>query len=371
MDPLEYNEGREHPLDAAIDGALSGGLTKGSEKACTGEKEAPRIIREAGERSEPAVGCGAGGEVGQQGDKLGGGSEGGEQGSDAHLPIATIRTVGLEADACPSSEERSVGEGAIANEPERSEEAGGAENGVSGSASGLESAAETLGGQAVDEVAEITVQRLENGRSKLGRIAAPSGGDSRGADEGNNGLNGHGKPSKGKVRPGLEKIAQASDAPRTVMEDLADLPQWQAKYVLHLMEKGGVIALACMASNVSRRSVEDWQARSPAFARACASAVESATDLLEAAGFRGATIGDLQPVYQQGELVGTKRVRSSKDLEIMLKLRGRLKEESGNTTVTNNLRVSLVPDQALADRLASVSDAIFGKVTVIEAETVP
>jgi hypothetical protein len=120
-----------------------------------------------------------------------------------------------------------------------------------------------------------------------------------------------------------EPLARARP-PESLGDQLQRLPQWQARYVLALMEYGGVIALACRKVNVSRQSVENAQAASPEFARASADAVAHATDLVEAAVFRGATIGDTAPVYQGGLLVGYKRVRNTKDAELLLKLRGKI-----------------------------------------------
>jgi hypothetical protein len=151
---------------------------------------------------------------------------------------------------------------------------------------------------------------------------------------------------------------------------LLKLKPWQAKYVLSLRQYGGIIRLACRVAGVSRETVEKHQESSPEFAKACADAVEDSTDLVEAASFRGATVGDLQPVYQQGQLVGYKRVRNVKDAEIMLKLRGRLKEES-EITVKQTGKVEVVHSAQIAQRVASVAGKLFGgSGPVLDAESV-
>lgn len=156
--------------------------------------------------------------------------------------------------------------------------------------------------------------------------------------------------------------------PETVAERLRGLPQWQARYVLALMECGGVMGLACLKVNVSRQSVEAALAKSADFARAAAEAVEHSTDLVEAAVMRGASIGDLAPVYQGGLLVGYKRVRNTKDAELALKLRGRLKEE---TTVRHVGKVEIVSNDRLGGVLAEVTARLFAarQGAVIDAET--
>ena len=121
--------------------------------------------------------------------------------------------------------------------------------------------------------------------------------------------------------------------PESLTQRLRHLAQWQARYVLALREYGGIVALACRKVSVSRDSVSRALRESPEFAAACAEAVEDSTDLIEAAAFRGATVGDTQPIYQGGQLVGYRRVRSVKDAEIMLKIRGRLRDEMEVTNI--------------------------------------
>lgn len=171
----------------------------------------------------------------------------------------------------------------------------------------------------------------------------------------------------------LEVFAPACEGdviPEDLDTQLSKLPPWQARYALALRQYGGITHLACRVAKVSRETVEKHQEGSPEFAKACADAVEDSTDLVEAASFRGATVGDLQPVYQQGQLVGYKRVRNVKDAEIMLKLRGRLKEES-EITLKQTGKVEVVHSAQVAQRVASVAEKLFGgKVAVIDAESV-
>ena len=145
--------------------------------------------------------------------------------------------------------------------------------------------------------------------------------------------------------------------PESVAERLAGLPQWQARYVLALMECGGIEGLACGRCNISRRSVARAQYASSDFIAACAEAVEHSTDLVEAASYRGATVGDLQPIYQGGLLVGYKRVRSVKDTELILKMRGRLRDAEQEPIRRG--KVQLVTDEEMPAVLAEVTARLF------------
>lgn len=137
-------------------------------------------------------------------------------------------------------------------------------------------------------------------------------------------------PSTARARTADQEAPLDSSVPEREADILRRLPQWQHRYVLALAELGGVVSLACRRTNVSRASVEKHQRQSPEFAHACSWAVQHSTDLIEAAMFRGATIGDLQPVYQGQVLVGHKRVRNTRDAELLLRMRGRLGSEQAS-----------------------------------------
>lgn len=115
--------------------------------------------------------------------------------------------------------------------------------------------------------------------------------------------------------------------PPGMLEPLTHLRPWQARYCLALYELGGNDALATRRVNVSLRSVRAYMASDPAFAECVADAVAHSGELVDAALFRGATIGDVQPVYQGGLLVGYKRMRSTKDAELFLRRRGLLGQQ--------------------------------------------
>lgn len=141
--------------------------------------------------------------------------------------------------------------------------------------------------------------------------------------------------------------APAPVVPQSLEQWLQCLPPWQGRYVLALMEYGGIIALACSRTKVSRDSVEKAQAQSPAFLRACHLATEHSTDLAEAATYRGATIGDLEPKFHQGVIVGYVRKRDTRAAELLFKLRGRLKEGGSSEDATKGPQsaVQVITDQ--------------------------
>jgi hypothetical protein len=169
---------------------------------------------------------------------------------------------------------------------------------------------------------------------------------------------------------GGELVARADVDPNVPPESLEErlkrLRPWQAKYVLALMELGGVQALACRRCGVSRESAEGYQAKDPEFAAACEAAVAHSTDLVEAACFRGATVGDTQPIYQGGHLVGYKRVRNTRDAELVLRLRGKIDAQGAGEKAATTM-----PRAELPAKVADVMARIFGNRTaaVLDAET--
>jgi hypothetical protein len=154
-------------------------------------------------------------------------------------------------------------------------------------------------------------------------------------------------------------VEPADMPPESLEERLRELQPWKASFVLKLMECGGVLPVAALRQRVSMRSVEAHLQSDPAFAKACKEAVSHSNGVLEAAIMKGATIGDLGPVYQGGELVGYKRVRSPKDAELALKLRGMMPDQ--NIQVTHGGRVELARDEEIPGILADVlKKMLFG-----------
>lgn len=172
------------------------------------------------------------------------------------------------------------------------------------------------------------------------------------------------------TREAISVIAPLRDQPpETVAQRLASLQPWKARFVLQLMECGGVMGLAATKTNVSLKSVEEHLKVDTDFAKACAEAVAHSTDLVEAAVMRGATIGDLGPVYQGGRLVGYKRTRNTKDAELALTIRGRMPDQK--LQVNHTGRVEIQQDDGLPAQLAAISAMLFAdQARVIEGKVV-
>lgn len=81
----------------------------------------------------------------------------------------------------------------------------------------------------------------------------------------------------------------------------------------------GIIRAACEAAGVNRDTVANWRKNDPDFAQRMATAKESAVELLEMEAERRARIGWEEPVYQQGQQIGTVRKFSDAMLALRLK----------------------------------------------------
>lgn len=161
----------------------------------------------------------------------------------------------------------------------------------------------------------------------------------------------HLEPGSAPARAPAREPDTEETVPDTLAERLAPLPKWQARYVVTLYEVGGIDSLAAMRNNVSLRSVAKAQRENPDFSAACEEALKHRTDLVVAATFKGATVGDLRPKWHQGILVGYERRRDTKAAELMLKLDGKIDDGSGGKG--NSASVTLVQVTS-ADTVATV-----------------
>jgi nucleotide-binding universal stress UspA family protein len=111
------------------------------------------------------------------------------------------------------------------------------------------------------------------------------------------------------------------------MGDLRHL--WTNAFLAHLAECG-ILTDAAAAAGVDRSTV--WRRRQDDldFAKACDEAIDMAADKLEAEARRRALDGTEEPVYQGGQLVGTKRVYSDSLMALLLK--GRRKKVFADRT---------------------------------------
>lgn len=93
---------------------------------------------------------------------------------------------------------------------------------------------------------------------------------------------------------------------------------WTDAFLAHLAETG-ILSDAAAAAGVDRSNVFRRRQDDPEFAQAVEQAIDMAADKLEAEARRRALEGVEEPVYQGGQLVGTKRVYSDALLALLLK----------------------------------------------------
>jgi len=88
--------------------------------------------------------------------------------------------------------------------------------------------------------------------------------------------------------------------------------------VAALAQTGNVCA-ASRCANVHRQRHYEWMKKDEVYWTAVADAMREAGELLEAEAWRRAMVGDLVPVYQRGEKMGTVRKYSDPLLIFLLK----------------------------------------------------
>lgn len=152
--------------------------------------------------------------------------------------------------------------------------------------------------------------------------------------------------------------------------ELMRLPVWQRRYVLGL-RIFGVNALAAQYANVSNTTVDKYKRESPLFAEACRHAMQDNYDGVVAATIQSATVGDVEPVFQAGLLVGHRRRKNVKAAELLMKKAGDL-EDKPKEQARNQVQVDLVAETALATVVASAMTALYEarlRQPLLDAET--
>lgn len=100
------------------------------------------------------------------------------------------------------------------------------------------------------------------------------------------------------------------------MGDLRHL--WTDAFLAHLAETG-ILSDAAAAAGVNRTTVFRRRQDDPEFAKQVEEAIDMAADKLEAEARRRALEGVEEPVYQGGQMVGTRTVYSDSLLALLLK----------------------------------------------------
>jgi len=177
-----------------------------------------------------------------------------------------------------------------------------------------------------------------------------------------------GQPEVWLTEEGGDAFSQASrarcpDEPETIAEMIAALPlRWMRYYAAALFRVGGIAALARRAirpecGGISHHSVEKAAKDCPLFAQLIEQAERDGDGLVAAAVFKSATVGELQPVYQGGKLVGHRRTRNVKDAELWMRKRGMLAADRQEVRHTG--KVELVQTSELPAVLAEVTARLF------------
>lgn len=93
---------------------------------------------------------------------------------------------------------------------------------------------------------------------------------------------------------------------------------WQPAF-LAALEQTGIISDACKLASIDRTTVYRARQSDESFAKAFDDAMEAAIDTLEREARRRAVEGTEEPVYQGGQLIGTKTVYSDSLMALLLK----------------------------------------------------
>jgi hypothetical protein len=100
--------------------------------------------------------------------------------------------------------------------------------------------------------------------------------------------------------------------------------RWQAKFI-QVFKQTGIVRAAAEAAGIDRQRVYEYRDKHPKFAAEWAKAIDESTELLELHAIKRATLGEDEPIWmnsKQGpQLVGTKKVKSDRLLEFILRAR--------------------------------------------------
>lgn len=96
------------------------------------------------------------------------------------------------------------------------------------------------------------------------------------------------------------------------------LKPWQARF-LCAFSTLGMVGLSCREARVSRQTIANHRSSDPLFAAALAEVEADVVETVEAALRISATVGDPEPIFQSGRRVGTRRRKSDRAADIILR----------------------------------------------------
>ena len=120
----------------------------------------------------------------------------------------------------------------------------------------------------------------------------------------------------------------------------------------------GNITLSCGAAGAARSVVYEWREKDEGFAQEWDSALEAAADVLEAEARRRAAKGILEPVFYQGEKVGTVRKYSDLLLIFLMKAANRRRFDPDGYVKLSLHEELAGKQQELEDRLDKILAAL-------------
>lgn len=122
-----------------------------------------------------------------------------------------------------------------------------------------------------------------------------------------------------------EAHRKSLEQPTAAIEPPAERPHQNNKRsrqredtIIAWLEKGYTLGLAAEKADINRRTLIEWRQADEDFNKRVEDAIERGTDLLEDEAKRRATDGVDEPVFQQGECVGFKRVYSDTLMTMIL-----------------------------------------------------
>ena len=95
----------------------------------------------------------------------------------------------------------------------------------------------------------------------------------------------------------------------------------QKRFLQALMFTGGNVKRACEYADIDLSNPWKWLKKDEQFAILYKEQLERSTALLEAEAIKRAIEGELEEVYYEGEVVGTRMKKSDRLLEVLLKAR--------------------------------------------------
>lgn len=144
---------------------------------------------------------------------------------------------------------------------------------------------------------------------------------------------------------------------------------WMLRYCVAL-SVFGVVGIACRKARIYRQLVATWREKCPDFAQCIREAEDDAHDAVEASLRLSATIGDLEPIYQQGVMVGTKRMKNVKAAIALMEAKRPSEWRKGDAGAQMTTNIVLQSPEAVRDAVANAMLTMPGVSVLRQASEV-